>query len=337
MYSTCLFCHRDLGRNDAVEELPIGRKLAFDPAKGRLWVVCARCERWNLTPIEERWEAIERCERRFHDTRIRVSTENIGLARLRDGTELVRIGEPLRPEFAAWRYTSRLRRRRRNALLVTGVAVVGAAGAVSGLAAVGALGGMGGLFNFGAQALHRINARRIVYRPEGATGPDGYIRRGDLRNFRWVPAGDEAPWRLVQEPRKGRGPSRTFEGPEGLRLAAAMLAVVNRTAGSRKNVADAVDYIEQAGNPFDADPSTRTDGRGRIGPDRRSAEPSGLIHTMPAWQRLAFELAANEAEERRYLAGELSLLERAWKEAEAIAAIADDLLVPAWVRERLGG
>ncbi|HMH86422.1 MAG TPA: hypothetical protein VK529_10795, partial [Gemmatimonadaceae bacterium] len=63
MYSTCLFCHTELGANEAVEHFPVGRRLAFDAAKGRLWVVCRKCERWNLTPVEERWEAIEECER----------------------------------------------------------------------------------------------------------------------------------------------------------------------------------------------------------------------------------------------------------------------------------
>ena len=67
----------------------------------RLWVVCRSCERWNLTPLEERWEAVETCERLFRATRIRTSTENVGLARHTEGLELVRIGEPLRPEFAA--------------------------------------------------------------------------------------------------------------------------------------------------------------------------------------------------------------------------------------------
>jgi hypothetical protein len=32
MFSTGLFCHRDLGVNDAVEAFPIGRRLAFDAA-----------------------------------------------------------------------------------------------------------------------------------------------------------------------------------------------------------------------------------------------------------------------------------------------------------------
>jgi len=70
MYSTCLHCHKPLGRNDAVEHFPVGRRLAFDSAKGRLWVVCQHCARWNLTPIEERWEAVEESERTFCATRL---------------------------------------------------------------------------------------------------------------------------------------------------------------------------------------------------------------------------------------------------------------------------
>ena len=58
MYSTCIFCHAGLGSNEAIEHFPVGRRLAFDAAKGRLWVVCSACERWNLSPLEERWEAI---------------------------------------------------------------------------------------------------------------------------------------------------------------------------------------------------------------------------------------------------------------------------------------
>jgi hypothetical protein len=59
MYTTCLFCNESLGTNDVVELFPVGRRLAFDPEKGRLWVICGECPRWNLSPIEERWEAID--------------------------------------------------------------------------------------------------------------------------------------------------------------------------------------------------------------------------------------------------------------------------------------
>ena len=58
---------------------------------------------------------------------------------------------------------------------------------------------------------------------------------------------------------------------------------------------------------------------------------------LPAYQRLAFEIAAQEEQERLFLSAHLSVLEHAWREAEEIAAIADDLLLPEWIRTRIGG
>src|SRR5258708_36844406 len=119
MYAPCLFCHTALGTNEVVESFPIGRRLAFDAATGRLWVICRKCERWNLTPIEERWEAVEQCERLFTSTRLRVSSDNIGLSRLREGLELVRIGRPLRPGMAAWGDGGQVGRRPRPSIIGT--------------------------------------------------------------------------------------------------------------------------------------------------------------------------------------------------------------------------
>src|SRR5688572_13229580 len=115
MYTACMFCSKQLGANEVIESFPVGRRLAFDAAMGRLWVVCRGCQRWNLTPLETRWEAVDECERRFRSTRMRVSTDNIGLARLPDegGLDLIRIGKPQRPEFAAWRYGDQFGKRRR--------------------------------------------------------------------------------------------------------------------------------------------------------------------------------------------------------------------------------
>ncbi|MDH5235738.1 MAG: hypothetical protein OEW77_12335, partial [Gemmatimonadota bacterium] len=59
MFQTCIFCLKPLGANESIETFPVGRRLAFDAAKGRLWVVCRNCERWNLSPLDTRWEAIE--------------------------------------------------------------------------------------------------------------------------------------------------------------------------------------------------------------------------------------------------------------------------------------
>src|SRR5438067_1985178 len=165
MYRTCLFCATSLGANDVVEHFDVGRRLAFDGAKGRLWVVCRKCERWNLTPLEERWEAIEECERAFSGTRLRVSTDHVGLARLKEGTELVRIGEPQRPEMAAWRYGDQFgrRRRRQYALAAGGILVVGAAaisGTMLGVVGIGALSPATNLFN----AARGIYKHRTVVR-----------------------------------------------------------------------------------------------------------------------------------------------------------------------------
>ena len=46
-------------------------------------------------------------------------------------------------------------------------------------------------------------------------------------------------------------------------------------------------------------------------------------------------MALHEEAERRAMAGELDQLERAWREAEEIAAIADDLLVPRSILDQI--
>src|SRR3569833_1392038 len=132
MYATCLFCNKSLGTNETFESFPVGKRLAFDAAKGRLWVVCSHCERWNLTPRDERGEAIELAERLYRDTRTRVATDNIGLAKLRDGTTIIRIGSPMRPEFAAWRYGDQFGRRRNRQAVIAGAGVVVVGGALIG-------------------------------------------------------------------------------------------------------------------------------------------------------------------------------------------------------------
>ena len=159
MYRACMFCKKTLGSNEVVEEFPVGRRLAFDPARGRLWVVCRRCQRWNLTPLEERWEAIETCEKLFRETRVRMSTENIGLARHREGLELVRIGEPLRPEFAAWRYGDRFGKRLRRRI-VTGA--TGGAALAGGIALGGITVGVLGVAGVSGASFLWLENRPIV-------------------------------------------------------------------------------------------------------------------------------------------------------------------------------
>ncbi len=64
--------------------------------------------------------------------------------------------------------------------------------------------------------------------------------------------------------------------------------------------------------------------------------PHHALFRLPGPVRLGLEMVAHEETERRALEGELALLEAEWREAEEVAAIADDLLVPERVRRLLG-
>ncbi|HSG82241.1 MAG TPA: hypothetical protein VLC48_08330, partial [Gemmatimonadota bacterium] len=183
MYRTCIYCNRKLGGNEVVENFPVGRQLAFDQEKGRLWVICERCRRWNLSPLEERWEAIEECEKRFRDTRLRLSTDNIGLARLREGLELVRIGRPLRPEFASWRYGKQFLKRRFSR-------VVKATAQTFAYLMVGMTGIPIALFFL------RDENSRVLARVKDERGNRLPIVRKDLKELELIPGEGEGGWSL---------------------------------------------------------------------------------------------------------------------------------------------
>ncbi len=318
MYKTCMFCERPLGANAVIEEFAVGRRLAFDAERGRLWVVCRRCERWNLSPLEERWEAVEACERLFRGTRVRVSSENVGLARHAEGLELVRIGRPLRPEFAAWRYGDQFGRRRKRAILygIGGMAVFG--GIVVGGAATGVISGAllaqsGSFWNLWA------NGRTLV-RLRTDDGRVLRLKSPDLLGTRQRPAEDGEGFRLqVRKAKK----TEWFTGPEAERMVAQIVPKMNRMGGKPNTVQAAVREIEELGHPEDflADIV-----RGNRFQDRNGVP--GYINKMSAHRKLALEMALHEEQERRALEGELWRLERAWEEAEEIAAISDGLLLP---------
>jgi hypothetical protein len=61
-------------------------------------------------------------------------------------------------------------------------------------------------------------------------------------------------------------------------------------------------------------------GRGGTGSDEQTP-----LFRLPAVDRLALEMAANEDIERKALMGELEALHAAWRDAEQIAAIADEM------------
>ncbi|HET7187006.1 MAG TPA: hypothetical protein VFI52_02570 [Gemmatimonadaceae bacterium] len=341
VYTTCLFCNQPLGANEVLEAFPVGRRLAFDADKGRLWVVCPHCERWNLTPFEERWEAIEQAERSYRDTRLRVSTENIGLARLPEGLELVRIGRPERPEIAAWRYGDQFGRRRRRRLITAGVVATGGALIVAGGVAAGL--GMIAVVNLGRAARNRVEhgfPSATVARLRDEHGVLLRIQRRHLTQSR-IATGRDGGLALDLEHSKGRV---LLEGADAHRAAATLFPAVNHFGGTREEVQRAVGRLEFAGGSERYLQNIARSGHKltTVVSNKRQwiSEPSVDVHdsglmAIPASVRLAIEMALHEEQERRALEGELAELERAWRDAEEIGAIADSLLLPAWVEDAL--
>jgi hypothetical protein len=83
-------------------------RVAYDPEQGRLWQVCSRCARWNLVPMEDRWETLEKCEELVRrQGRILVRGHRLTLLSAGE-TQLIRVGEAIRLEFSDWRYSRRL-------------------------------------------------------------------------------------------------------------------------------------------------------------------------------------------------------------------------------------
>jgi hypothetical protein len=341
MYSTCLFCNKSLGANEAVEHFPVGRRLAFDPAKGRLWAVCRSCGRWNLSPLDERWEAIEDCERLYRGTRLRAATDEIGLARVADGTELIRIGAPPRGEFAAWRYGDQFGKRRQRMFVRAGaVALVGGTIVVThgfGLFAAGAI--PGGSFLW--QVPSFINSARqnnaVVARGVDERGTPFVVRGKHLGDAALVRQHDSVSLDFKHE--KGHG---VLHGAEAMRVGGLMLARLNANGAGKRAVRDAVQRIEEAGGP---DAMLAGQARSLAEPGARkkrwsewdSGRPAvaGGLKKAPAITRLALEMAVNEENERRAMHGELRLLAESWRAAEEIAQISDDMFLPEGVDSRL--
>ena len=328
MYATCLYCKTNLGANEAVETFPIGRRLAFDSAKGRLWVVCHLCERWNLTPIETRWEAVETCERLFRDARQRFNTENIGLAHLDEGLDLVRIGKPLLPEFAAWRYGDQFGQRRKRTVILT--SALGAAAAALAVGSVPltvlALGAVG-VFRATEAVAQRVKETTLVARVPRSDGEtltvlDGHLPLAQIK----TDLGGRTGWQLELTHLDG---TDRMGGDHAMNAIALIMPSINGTGATARRVSRAIKRLE-----VHADPVGYMRSIAAISSHYTRPGDRGSLTSLPVDMRMAVEMAANEENERYILAGEIGLLEMAWEEAEEIAAIADDLIVsPEIVRQ----
>ena len=292
MYTHCFVCRRSLGENEAIPHLTIGRKVAFDVERGRLWVVCPHCGQWCLTPMEDRWETIAECDALFSAAEARVSTATIGLARAQ-GVELIRIGPALRDEIANWRYGPRLARRRRAVRIASGAAVVGAGAATAGtiyligtLAVASSSAFVGGWLAM-LGIVYAYNLRGIVdFTPVARLAlPDGTHRtllRSHLASIRLHRRSKRATCVIVA------------------------LRDLQVTYSERHEPWEHL-AVEQPDKP-----------------------PATLVKLSPT-RRLALEMAVNEELEHRAMSGTVTQLADRWSEEEEIARTSDDMFLPQWI------
>jgi hypothetical protein len=201
----------------------------------------------------------------------------------------------------------------------------------------------GRLLHVGDFAL-ALSSARVIGRLTTADGAEILIRNRHVDKTELLPATRSEPWGLLLRHgavrQKGRWSSqidpRGYEtevrGEKAAAVARDILPRLNRHGASGTEVSDAVQLLERFP---DADAlfarTAAIAGKARfINPDERST----LLSLRPE-HRLALEMASQEELERGVLEGELQALEEAWREAEEIAAIADNMFLPAAVSDRL--
>ncbi len=368
MFTRCIFCHRDLPTNETVENFPVGRQIAFDPGRGRLWAVCPACRRWNLAPIEERWEALEELEKLTRDrARLLSKTDNIALFRAGE-IELVRVGSAQLQEEAWWRYGRELVRRRRIYTALTAAGTAAVIGAVAGGAAAG-VGIFGGWWMFGraGRALPKLTRTlkfgRTAWSGSAACPSCGAtltsIRFRDRGGLVALPDGEEGvavamgcmncdygsatryrrdlrrELRRIEHPRRGR---RSGAGPIAAdRHLGEESGYVIRGIEAEHLLRRTLAYHHYSGarenQVRDATRLIQETGSATE-LTRRIASRGTRLSRIGTTESFAFEIAVNEESERRLLELELAALEERWQEEEELAAIVDRELT--WVPSFLG-
>jgi hypothetical protein len=351
MYSTCIFCQHDLGRNETLPSFPVGERLAYDPVKGRLWVVCRHCGRWNLSPLEERWEAIDEAERRYRDARIKGGSGEIGLARVDDATDLIRVGRPPQVELALWRYGDHFRRRRKQHLIIAGSVLAGGGLAMAGAVAAGI--GVIGAWQAGTMLYRGAREGAPWSTVARLRTEKGNILRVKPVHLRRTQIGSTEDGQLrvkIGTARKGsvrEGAGPEYIGAEAQTVLGKLFPGVNRVGGAQHEIEAAIARIEAAGSKerFFASlaeaetPASTPPSRGDRALLWTFGPWSGMrrhgLFALPRPVSLAIEMAAHEEQERIALEEDIAVLEREWREAEEIAKIADDMFIPPEVEERL--
>lgn len=290
-------------------------------------MVCRTCRRWSLTPIEDRWEALEELEKLTVDkARLLSQTDNIAL--LRAGPlEIVKVGKAQLTEEAWWRYGRELTARKRNwdklgfAGTLAAGAVVAGGWATGGMTLLGVWLIMGHgsetvrdgarWLRFGSAAWRGeqrcVNCghslRSVAYRDRGSLGIFPDAEGGGLELVARCPGCGQY-----------REAGLHLQGQEAERTLKRVLAYHHFAGASEKRVVSAARLIQEAGSPDDLTRIVVRDGK-RLGDLQRTGG-------------IALEIAANESSEQRLLELELADLEVHWRREEELASIVDGELTP---------
>lgn len=334
MYTRCLVCATPFEPNEQLEYLPLGKRLAFDPGRGRLWAICRSCRRWSLTPIEERWEALEELDKLATDkARLLSQTDNIAL--LRSGPlEIVKVGRAQLTEEAWWRYGRELTARKRSWDKLGFAGTVAAGAVVAGGWATGGMTLLGVwlIMGHGSETI-RDGARWLrfgsdAWRGKAHCSKCGHLMRavsyGERGSLGIFPGGSPGQIELVARcPRCGqyREGGLHLEGHEAERTLKRVLAYHHFAGASERRVVNATRLIQAAGSPQALARIVVKDGK-RLGDLQRTGA-------------IALEIAANESSEQALLELELAELEAHWRREEELASIVDGELTPLPMLETL--
>ena len=231
---------------------------------------------------------------------------------------MIRIGEPLRPEFAAWRYGRFFHRRRRMTQAAYGVMAAGSlATLVIGAPLTIAASGVAVILAFLNRKSELGQAQRFIRsRAQAAFGQRVWAK--DRVSVRIIPSKHDQGWalRFALD-----GKFFDFEGRQAYHTAHLVAPAMNAGGATPGETREAVEEIETAGSANEYFRRVVDWG------EQRGYQYTGL-NQYPVQIRLAFEMASHEETERAALEEDLSQLEADWREAEEIASISDNMFLP---------
>lgn len=331
MLTRCIFCHRPFPHNGSLSHLRTGRGFAHDPDRGRLWIVCANCRRWNLCPIEDRGEALEELARLTRDRgRLMANTDNISLLEV-EGLPVVRVGAAGLEERSWWRYGREFLRRRASYKSPKSLLTAYAYGAMAYLSE-----------SIGLNDHHMsirwddtLTSYILRWRRFGWAAWFGRVPCPNCRSVVRALRFDSSWWlypRIEESGEVSLGvpcprcdpwtPDKVchLDGPEAVNVLRRVLAYQHIAGATRGTVLAAVKEIEDAGSTEEFTKSV--------------ASGEAPLRQLPIARSIALEIALNEAVERQMMAQELKALEFMWKREEELARIIDEELSHSGVWQR---